>query len=107
MASEKEWQTATTEFLNTPEGKLWPGGANNLKLMGYLLQTHGLVDVENKVEALQAVAVEMRERGLDVVPEKKMQVDADASPAEILRKWKSALGDDPARIGEAFREFFK
>jgi hypothetical protein len=100
-----EWKQATQEFLhNTPEGKNWKGG--NLNLIGYLLRANGLADVENKVEALQCIAREMHERGLDVVPEKKMQVDANATPAEILLKWKSAHNDDPVQIGEAFRKFF-
>jgi hypothetical protein len=107
MSSEIEWQTATREFLASPEGQDWPGGANNLQILGWLLQTHGLEAAEDKVAALQAVAAEMKDRGLDVVPEKKMAVDADASPAEILRSWKSAHNDDPVRVGEAFRNFFK
>jgi hypothetical protein len=106
MASENEWQIATQEFLNTPEGKLWPGGANNLTLMGWLLQTNGFADAEDKVGALQACAAEMHNRGLDVVPEKKMVVDADASPAEILKSWKAGYGTDQA-AGEAFSKFFK
>jgi hypothetical protein len=47
----------------------------------------------------------MNERGLDVSPEQKMQVDANSSPAEILRKWKEAY-DDPVKAGEAFQRFF-
>jgi hypothetical protein len=43
---------------------------------------------------------------LDVVPEKKMAVDADASPAEIIKSWKAGYGTDQA-AGEAFRNFFK
>jgi hypothetical protein len=73
--------------------------------MGYLLRTHGLADATDKVAALKSVAAEMKDRGLDVVPEKKMVVDADASPAEILRAWKMAYGTDQA-AGVAFRKFF-
>jgi hypothetical protein len=102
-----EWAQATQEFLhNTPEGRAWAGGANNLQLMGYLLRENGLADAEDKVAALKSVAAEMHEPGLDIVPEKKVEIRADASPAEIIEKWKSAMGYDPARIGEAFRRFF-
>ena len=101
-----EWAQATAKFLASPEGENWPGGSNNLQLMGYLLSVNGLADADDKVAALQSVAREMHERGLDVVPEKKMEVAANASPQEIIEKWKAALGDDPARIGEAFRKWF-
>jgi hypothetical protein len=103
----EEWAQATQEFLhNTPEGRAWAGGSNNLQILGWLLRENGLADAEDKLAALKSVAAEMKDRGLDVSPEQPTKVDANSSPAEILRKWKSALGDDPARIGEAFRKFF-
>jgi hypothetical protein len=101
-----EWKQATAEFLNTPEGKLWPGGANNLTLMGWLLQTNGFADAEDKVGALQACAAEMKSRGLDVSPEQKVEIRADASPGEILKSWKAAYSNEPVQIGEAFRKWF-
>jgi hypothetical protein len=100
-----EWQNATAEFLNTPEGRNWDGSPNKLALMGWLLQTNGLESVEDKVGALQAVAIEMHNRGLDVVPEQKTNIAADASPAEIIEKWKAGYGS-PQAAGEAFRKFF-
>jgi hypothetical protein len=102
-----EWAQATREFLASPEGQNWPGGSNNLTIMGYLLRENGLADAEDKVAALKSVASEMRARGLDVVPAQKMQVDVNASPQEIIEKWKAAYGDDPFKVGEAFRNFFK
>jgi hypothetical protein len=73
--------------------------------MGWLLQTNGLQDAEDKVAALKSVAAEMRSRGLDVSSERKVEIRADVSPAEIIEKWKAVYGD-PVKSGEAFRRFF-
>jgi len=105
VSRETEWQTATAEFLNTPEGQHWPGGANNLTILGWLLRENGLQDAEDKVAALRVVAHEMRERGLLDVPSPP-KIDANASPAEILRSWKAAYSNDPVQVGEAFRKWF-
>jgi hypothetical protein len=101
-----EWKQATAQFLASPEGQNWDGSRNSLELMGWLLQTNGLQDAEDKVAALKACAAEMHNRGLDVSPEKKVEIRADSSPAEIIKNWKSAYGNDPAKIGEAFRKWF-
>ena len=101
-----EWKQATAQFLASPEGQNWPGGSNNLQILGWLLRENGLVDVENKVEALQHVAAEMRDRGLlDGMSERTRAVSPNDSPAETLLKWKAAY-DDPVKAGEAFRKFF-
>jgi hypothetical protein len=73
--------------------------------MGWLLRENGLLDADDKVAALKSVAAEMNERGLDVSPEQKVAIRADASPAEILKLWKVGYGTDQA-AGEAFRRFF-
>jgi len=99
-----EWAQATREFLASPEGQNWDGSPNNLELMGWLLRSSGLSDAENKVAALKSCAAEMHARGLDVLSERK--IATDASPAEIIRDWKAAHGNDPVKIGEAFRKFF-
>jgi hypothetical protein len=101
---EEEWQIATREFLASPEGQNWKGA--NLSLVGYLLHANGLTEAEDKVAALKSVAAEMKDRGLDVVSENKVEIRADASPAEIIEKWKVGYGD-PIKAGEAFRNFFK
>src|SRR5713101_1679653 len=95
-----EWAKATEQFLTSEAGQNWPGGSNNLTLMGYLLRVNGLADAEDKVSALKAVANEMHERGLDISPEKKIVISANDSPAEILLKWKFAYSDDPVKVGE-------
>ena len=73
--------------------------------MGWLLQTNGLSDAEDKVAALKACASEMHARGLDVSPEQQMKIATDASPQEIIEKWKAGYGD-PVKAGEAFRKWF-
>jgi hypothetical protein len=102
----EDWAQATQEFLhNTPEGRAWAGGSNNLQILGWLLQTNGLTEAEDKLAALKCVAAEMKSRGLDVSPEQKVEIRADSSPAEIVKSWKIGYGTDQA-AGEAFRKFF-
>jgi hypothetical protein len=105
-SQQEEWAIATQEFLASPEGQNWDGSPNKLALMGWMLTVNGLADTEDKVSALKSVAAELHNRGLDIVPENKVEIRADASPAEILKAWKFGYGDDPARIGEAFQRFF-
>jgi hypothetical protein len=71
--------------------------------MGYLLQTNGLTEEEDKVAALKACAAEMHKRGLD--GPSPPRIDATASPAKILKSWRAAYGDD-ATAGTAFLKFF-
>jgi hypothetical protein len=75
--------------------------------MGWMLTVNGLAETDDKVAALQSVAREMHERGLDVSPPQTRAIDANSSPAEILKAWKFAYGNDPVKAGEAFRNFFK
>jgi len=106
VSNREEWVVATREFLASPEGENWTGSQNNLEVLGYLLRSNGLEDAPDKVAALKACAAEMHERGLDVSPTQPRAVDANASPAEILKNWKAAYGDDPVKVGEAFRKWF-
>jgi hypothetical protein len=68
-----------------------------------LLQTHGLEAAEDKVAALQAVAAEMHNRGLD--GPSPPRIDATASPAEIIKSWRAAYGDE-VKASNAFLKFF-
>jgi hypothetical protein len=49
---EQSWSDATQEFLSGPAGSDWPGGNENLEIIGQKLQELGLVDAEDKVAAL-------------------------------------------------------
>jgi hypothetical protein len=60
----QSWQEATQEFLNSPEGRTWPGGQENLKRAGELIQQMGATDVEDKVLTLVKVYRYMRENEL-------------------------------------------
>lgn len=60
----QSWQDATNEFLNSPEGRTWPGGQENLKKVGELIQQMSAADAEDKVAALTAAYRYMKENDL-------------------------------------------
>jgi hypothetical protein len=51
---EQSWQDATKEFLNSSEGRSWPGGQENLQRVGTLIQKMGNENAQDKVGALTA-----------------------------------------------------
>jgi hypothetical protein len=61
---EQSWADATKEFLNSPEGRDWPGGQENMKKVGELVQQMGATDAEDKVSALTAAYRYMQENDL-------------------------------------------
>jgi|SRR5712664_1403410 len=94
---ESSWAQSVQTFLrDTPEGQTWKGGQKNMEIIGNLLRSHGLVDAEDKVAALRAVAAEMRSKGLefdgDVTPEQMIEATDKATPQEILEAWKEKQG---------------
>jgi hypothetical protein len=104
---EQSWQQATEVFLHdTPEGQTWKGGQKNLELIGNLIQSHGLVNAEDKVAALRTMAAEMRQKGLefdgDMTPEQVNELTDNATPQEILEAWKERQGGDPATANANF-----
>jgi hypothetical protein len=60
---EKSWANATQEFLNSREGADWPGGNENLEIIGQKLQQLGLTDAEDKVQALAQAYAAMKQSG--------------------------------------------
>jgi hypothetical protein len=105
---EQSWAQATQEFLNeTPEGRIWKGGQKNREIIGTLIQSHGLVDAQDKVAALRAMAVEMREKGLefdgDYTPEQVNEMTNSATPQEILEAWKATQPDAETANAEFIR----
>jgi hypothetical protein len=105
---EQSWATATQEFLNnTPEGQSWKGGQKNLEIIGNLIQSHGLVDAQDKVAALRAMAAEMRAKGLefdgDYTPQQVNEMTDKATPVEILEAWKAAQPDSETANAEFVR----
>ena len=67
MNLEQQWAAAVDVFFRTPEGMDWPGGELNQQRMGRMLQKMGLMDAENKVDALVQAYKELKKSG-DVTP---------------------------------------
>ena len=61
---EKSWAQATEEFKNSPAGADWPGGAQNLELIGMKLAAMNLVDAQDKVAALARAYEDMKKTGM-------------------------------------------
>jgi len=81
----QSWAEATTEFMNSPEGQIWPGGeANKLKMLE-VLSAMNATDAPN-AENLRRAAVYMRENNLFVGnPEaEREQAILDAKTPEEL-----------------------
>ena len=103
---EKSWAEATEEFLNGPAGSDWPGGPQNLKIIGSQIIAMGLQDAENKVAALSTAWEEMKKAGtvMPVGPteEQILAETAKLSPQEILERWKEGQGYDPEIANQNF-----
>lgn len=63
-AFTRDWKDASAAWLNSEAGSDWPGGENNVQLMGLVLQQLDLVDSADKQTALSQAYAEMRRRGL-------------------------------------------
>ncbi len=82
----QSWSEATEAFLKSPEGASWPGGQENLKIAGRLLEENGLANSPS-VETLGAVFEFMKSNNLVVAnPEVEAQQRiADATDFESIR----------------------
>jgi hypothetical protein len=90
------WQDATTEFLSSPAGSDWPGGAKNLEIAGNILAENNLLD-QPSAETLGRVWAHMKENGLAVEnPELiSRQRIASANSSEEIR---AALGQTSSSL---------
>jgi hypothetical protein len=91
---EQSWQSATEEFLNSPEGRTWPGGQQNLKRAGELIQQMGATDAEDKVAALVAAYRHMKENDMLAV---NPDLVAKQREQEALKKISEASSPDEIR----------
>jgi hypothetical protein len=61
----QSWEDATLEFLNSPEGRTWPGGPN-LQVIGKIIADQNWQDEPDKVAVLTTAYRYMRENDLVV-----------------------------------------
>jgi len=91
----QSWADATNEFLNSPEGRTWPGGETNKIKVGELIQQMGATDSPDKVSALIAAYRYMKENNLVAAnPELEMEkkIREARSPEEIRQAASSFFG---------------
>jgi len=82
-----DWATATTQFMNSPEGKTWPGGEANKEKMAEILEAMG---ADPNAENLKRAYQYMRENNLLVASEHDVIAERDkairsATNAEELK----------------------
>jgi hypothetical protein len=104
---EQSWQDATKEFLNSPEGRTWPGGQENLQRIGELIQQMGHGNAQDKVAALVQAYSVMKEKNL-VAPnpelvakqreEERLKKIAEARSPEELRMLLEVRSEDERRL---------
>lgn len=80
---EKSWAQATEEFLHSPAGADWPGGPQNLELIGMKISSLGLVDAKDKVAALAQAYADMKSKNLVFRPEVAAATVAVTDPAVV------------------------
>jgi hypothetical protein len=103
----QSWQTATTEFFQTDEGRTWPGGEANKNKLGEVLQMKleggtTLADLPDKVQAMKAAYEYMKQENLLVEnPDLKKAQDAKFAGAKSHAEIDQLLGRG-ARAGQIF-----
>jgi hypothetical protein len=81
-----DWVTATTQFMNTPEGRTWPGGEQNKEKMAEILEQMG---ADPNVTNLKLAYQFMKDNNLlvasehDVVAERNRRINDARTPEEM------------------------
>lgn len=89
---EKSWEQAVQEFLSSPSGADWPGGPQNLEMIGLKLASLNLTNAADKVGALASAYQAMKDthmvfphqppsEGKTTAAVPTVQVDPQAAPA--------------------------
>jgi hypothetical protein len=97
----QSWQEATQEFLNGP-GSSWVGGAENLRIIGKIIQEQGWDDTPDKVAALTAAYNHMKENGLvaaNTEAEALRRMQEARTPEELRDATISYRGGDSSIFG--------
>jgi len=99
------WESATQRFLKScPD---WVGGAvgeNNIMVMAAKIAELGLIDAEDKFQAMVDAWNALKKTGVYYTG--KASVSPDGSPGEIMQAWKNAIklegGDENAHFSTMF-----
>ena len=109
----QSWAQATEAFLNGP-GADWPGGAQNLQIIGMEIASHPeLINAEDKVAALAQAYQYMKEKNIVLDPGITTQeqvlalADQAKSPQELLEAFKESHRGDTESANAAFISAFR
>ena len=92
---EKSWAQATEEFLRSPAGADWPGGNQNLQIIGMQIQSMNLLDAPDKVAALVRAYNAMKESHMVFPAEQTAPVVTPPAAAAVVAP---AAVDAPAAV---------
>jgi hypothetical protein len=96
----QSWADATAEFMNSAEGKIWPGGEENKQKMLEILDAMGAMDAANS-ENMRRAAVYMRQNNM-LVGNPEAERDAALAAATTPEEIAAILhGDKFSRPGSA------
>jgi hypothetical protein len=90
---KQSWEEATAEFLKSSD---WPGGSQNLEIIGLKLSQLGLVDAEDKVAALTQAYEAMKKSGT-IFQEKPAPVTAPTATDAVTDAVNSARSFEDIR----------
>jgi hypothetical protein len=108
----QSWADASAAFLKDPAND-WPGGPENMRLIGMKIQSLGLEETDDKVAALKQAYSALKEEGLlfsNAPSQREMEeMTAEMTPQQIMSEWKNASGieGDAEAANAAFIEAFK
>jgi hypothetical protein len=87
----QSWEQSVEEFLKSPAGQDWPGGQENLKRIGQVLESNNLTDAEDKVAAL-AQAYEYLKSTNRLVANEEVEMHTRIANAKTPEEIRAALG---------------
>jgi hypothetical protein len=91
-AFAQSWSDAVAEFLQSPAGRSWPGGEQNLARIQSVLWENNLVDTEDKVQALAAAFEHMKANDmLDTSAADARKAISEATSFEAVKAAASSL----------------
>jgi hypothetical protein len=80
-----EWAAAGEAFRNSPAGENYPGGTENQRILGEIIVENGLMNAENKADAIAQAYAYMCEHGLVAATDEEKAAAAKKSEAEEIQ----------------------
>jgi hypothetical protein len=94
------WESATQDFLNSAEGASWPGGNEALTRIGQIIEASGLVDTNDKLEALKQAYAAMQQEDDEITAQHQdAETQTRVAGANSVEEIRHALGRSSSMFG--------